>query len=90
MRRDMKSDMAETLALKALAFLLNSPAVRERLTAQSGLDGSTLGPRLEEPEVLGAILDFLLSDDELLVEFCAAESVSAQSVHLARHILGGQ
>ena len=90
MRHDMNPDSAETLALKALTFLLKSQAACERFSAQSGVEGSTLGRRLAEPEVLAAVLDFLLSDEELLVEFCAVESVNAQSMHRARYILGGR
>ncbi len=90
MRSGMNPERAQTLALRALAFLANSEGALERLLDQSGLDSSTLRDRADDPEFLVSLLDFLLVNEGLLVDFCHDESVDAKSLHMARHILGRQ
>jgi Protein of unknown function (DUF3572) len=89
MRGRMTLEGAQLLGLKALGFVANSDGALERLMELSGLDALTLRQRAGEPEVLASLLDFLLADEALLVEFCEAESVDARDVHMARHLLGG-
>jgi hypothetical protein len=85
----MTPEEAEILALKALGFIVNSEETLYRLMALSGIDGATLRARAGEPEILTALLDFLLADEGLLVDFCETASVDARTVHLARYVLGG-
>ena len=85
----MTPESAQTLALKALGFIANSEGALDRLMELSGLDRLTLRERAAEPEVLASLLDFLLQDEGLLVDFCQDESVDPKDVHMARHLLGG-
>jgi hypothetical protein len=89
MRRRPTTDEAQILALKALGFIVNSEETLERFMALSGVDGATLRGRAAEPEMHVAVLDFLLADEGLLVDFCETASLDAQTVHLARYVLGG-
>jgi hypothetical protein len=77
----------ELLALKALGFLAEAPDALSRFLAQSGVMPAELRTRVDDPHFLGGMLDFLLADDELTGQFCAAEGIEAQAVHLARHRL---
>lgn len=85
----MSPEAAQTLALKALAFVANSQGALERLMELSGMDQVTLRERAGEPEILASLLDFLLQDEGLLVDFCHDEAIDPKDVHLARHLLGG-
>ncbi len=85
----MNRDTAETIGLKALGFLAETPDGLSRLLDISGIDVATLRNRAAEPEVLGAVLDFLLADDALIQDFCKGESLDARDVHRARHALPG-
>jgi len=85
----MTPDVAQTIALKALGFIANSEGALDRLMELSGLDRLTLRERAGEPEVLASLLDFLLSDEGLLVDFCHDESLDPKDIHMARHLLGG-
>lgn len=85
----MNLDSAETIALKALAFLANQEDALVRFLAVSGADMAELRARAEERAFLASVADFLLADEPLLTGFCEAEAVSARDVHQARHILGG-
>ena len=89
MRGRMNTESAQTLALKALSFVVASDGALERLMELSGLDSLTLRERAAEPEVLASLLDFLLMDEGLLVDFCHGESIDPKDVHMARHLLGG-
>ena len=80
---------AETIALKALAFIAARQADFNRFLASSGADISTLRVRAAEPETLAAVLDFLLANEELLTMFCGEEQTSSTAVHRAAARLGG-
>ena len=84
----MTPEEAETIALKGLGFLANSGAEMDRFVAASGFDPAALRLRAEDPHFLAAVVDFLLTDDELVLAFCAAESLDPKQLHRARHALG--
>jgi hypothetical protein len=85
----MSPDQAQTLALKALAFLANSEGALQRLMDQSGLNVDTLKGRAADTDLQVSVLDFLLSDEELLTGFCDEDSADPRAVHMARHVLSG-
>jgi len=85
----MNEDAAATLALDALAFIAASDGALDRLVAESGVDPQSLRERAAEPVVLVAVLDFLLANEALLIEFCDGGSGDVRAVHIARHVLGG-
>jgi hypothetical protein len=80
---------AETLALNVLGFLAESPEAMERLVIQSGLDLTTIRKRAADRDFLAAVVDFLMTNEELLVDFCETRRIDARSVHMAAHQLGG-
>ena len=82
-------DQAATIALKALGYLADSEQELHRFLDFSGASAATLRARADEPEFLVAVLDFLLTNEELLVGFCDATSIPARDVHMARHVLAG-
>ncbi len=86
----MTFDRAQTLALKALAFLANSDGALQRMMDQSGLDLGTLRARADDAEFQAGLLDFLLSDEALLTGFCTDESTDSRDIHMARHVLSGR
>jgi uncharacterized protein DUF3572 len=83
----MTLDLAATLALRALAFLIDTAPAMERFVDQTGLDTASLRRRADEPEFLVSVLDFLLSDEELLIRFCESAACDVRTVHMARHAL---
>lgn len=85
----MTPETAETIALKALGHLAGAEEDFDRFLIVSGLDARSLQARAGEPEVLAAVLDFLLRNEALLVDFCGADSINPRDVHMAHHVLGG-
>jgi hypothetical protein len=80
---------AEILALKGLAFLVNSDEPLDRFMALSGAGADELRERAGEPEFLAAIMDFFLSDEVLLTIFCDDASIDPRDVLTARLALPG-
>jgi hypothetical protein len=80
---------AETLGLKALAFLAGSPEALDRFLTLSGTDAESLRQRAGNPECLAAVLEFLLANEELLTQFCADENIDPRGVHFAAGRLSG-
>lgn len=76
------------MGLEALTFLAGMPERLDRFLALSGLDESSLRERAAEPEVLRAIMDYLLTDDELVTGFCSEHTLDPRDLHLASHLLG--
>jgi hypothetical protein len=82
-------DQAATLALKALGHLMNFEPELNRFMELSGANPGTIRARADEPEFLVAVLDFLLTHEELLVRFCDDTSIDSRAIHMARHVLAG-
>jgi hypothetical protein len=89
MSLSMTRDAAETLGLKALGWLVNSPGDLARFLNISGCGTEELRARASDPVFLGAVLEFLLGDDALLGAFCEAEAADHKHVHMAAHVLEG-
>ena len=89
MRGRTTPEETETIALNALGFLADLPNGLERLMEQSGLDSTTIRERAADRHFLGAVLDFLMANEELLVDFCESTQTEPQAVRMACHVLGG-
>lgn len=82
-------ERAEILALEALAWLAGRPEDIGRFLTVSGLDAADLRRAADNPDLLGSLLDFLLANEPLLIDFCQDASTPTRDVHLARHRLEG-
>ena len=80
---------AEIVALQALGWLLGPSGLAEVFMGASGLAPQDLARRAEEPEVLAAVLDFVLMDDAWVLALAEAEGVTPEAVARARAALPG-
>ena|SRR4051794_2009671 len=81
--------VAETVAIQALAFLAAEPARLGRFLAETGLGPETLRGAANSPEFLVNVLDFVLSDENLVKDFAQAHDLKPSTVGAAREALGG-
>jgi hypothetical protein len=81
-------EKAEILALEALAWLAGQSDGIARFLAVSGLAAADLRQAVGDRDLLGSVLDFLLADEPLLLEFCQDASIAPKAIHMARHKLG--
>jgi len=80
---------AEILAINALTFLAQSPEDLDRFVTLSGIAPTDLRARAGDPEILAAVLDFMLSDDSRVTGFCEAIAIDPRELHAARRALPG-
>jgi Protein of unknown function (DUF3572) len=80
-------EKAEILALEALAWLAGQPDGIDRFLTVSGLDAADLRRAVGDRDLLGSVLDFLLANEPLLLEFCQDGSILPKAIHMARHML---
>ncbi|MGC9954960.1 MAG: DUF3572 domain-containing protein [Rhizomicrobium sp.] len=88
MRERMTRERAETIGLDGLAFLVTMPERLERFMRLSGVEIPALRARASDPDFLRAVLDFLLTEDVLVTDFCKEQGLDARDVHLAHRVLG--
>ena len=85
----MNVEAAETLALSALTHIVADEKLRDRFMALSGMDPSTLMASANEPGFLAGVLDFLMTDEAALIEFCARADIAPETPGRARAHLPG-
>ena len=89
MPHPITSEEAQTLALKALAFLASEPERLEPFLATTGLGPATLRSAAQEPGFLLGVLDHLCASDSLLLEFAGNLHLKPEMVAQAREVLSG-
>ncbi|MGR3616537.1 MAG: DUF3572 domain-containing protein [Paracoccaceae bacterium] len=82
-------DAAETLALKALTWLIGNEDLLPVFLGASGAGVDDIKTRAGEPEFLGSVLDFLMMDDAWIMAFCDAVGVVYELPIQARMALPG-
>lgn len=79
----------ETLALQALAFLAADDDRLARFLGLTGIAPESLRGIAHDPAGLGAVLDYLLGWEPLLLDFAAAADIPPEAVARARRKLPG-
>ena len=82
-------DKAQTISLRALAFIAERPHLLDGLTLSSGASLDDLKSSISDPEFLGGILDFLMQSDAHISEFCDEIMISPEELCTARQYLPG-
>ncbi|MGE5267571.1 MAG: DUF3572 domain-containing protein [Deltaproteobacteria bacterium] len=82
-------DDAETVALQALAFLAEEPKRLGRFLALTGYQPAELAEAATTGAVQSAVLDYLLSDESLLLVFSSSAGLRPEAVLSARALLDG-
>ncbi len=85
----MNQSQAEALAIDALSWLAGQPEAMGRFLASSGSGPAELRSRAAEPAFLGFVMDFMLSEEPLLMEFCADRGFPPEAPMRARATLPG-
>lgn len=80
---------AETIALRALAFIASDEEALGGFLGRCGADIETVRTRAKDPEFLGFVLDHLMTEDESVIAFASAEGLNPTQVVEARAALPG-
>ncbi len=79
----------EALALNAVAFIIDDEQLISRFLSVSGLSPNDMRKNLQRPETMAAIVDFLLEDEQALVQFCQDYNLPPEKIWQARLKLPG-
>lgn len=82
-------DEAERIAIKALAFLAADAERLGGFLGATGLGPQELRDKAQDPELLAGVLDYLLGDEAMVIEFCRALAVPPGNIGQARAQLPG-
>ncbi len=89
LRSDAARDSAETIALRALAFLAGDGERLGHFLALTGIGPDALRAQAREPHMLAGVLDHLMQDETLLMVFAADAGVSPETITAAHLVLTG-
>lgn len=82
-------ESAETLALQCLGWLLANEELLPVFMGSTGAGEDDLRHGASDPAFLGAILDFVMMNDDWVVDFCASANVPTDAPLHARIALPG-
>ena len=80
-------DSARSLAVSALTFIAADPDRLSRFLGLTGLGPENLRTAAADPAFLGSVLDYLVADEKLLVEFAADAGLKPEAVARAHEAL---
>lgn len=83
-------EWAESLSLQALGHILADAETASRFLDLTGHDEMSLRTSLSSRPFLAAILDYLVSDEPLLLDFAQTHGVSPHEVLKAQSLLAGR
>jgi len=83
------TEQAETVALQALGWILSDEDRTMLFLGATGADLESLRTRAGDADVLCSVLDFVLGDDRLVLEFAKQAGIAADAVAMARYALPG-
>ena len=78
---------AQTIALQCLTFLISHEEARTMFLSTSGLNIEDIKNKAEQPDFLAGVMDFFLSDEEMVQAFCIEYTLTAQDLWRARRAL---
>jgi hypothetical protein len=85
----MRRDMAETIALQALAWLVGNDDLMPVFLGSSGACEADLKSGADDPAFLAAVLDFVMMDDAWVISFCDSAGLAYTAPSQARAALPG-
>jgi len=83
------TEAAETLALRALAWLAANDDLLPVFLGSTGASEADVKAQAGDPVFLGAVLDFLMMDDAWVIGFCDHAALPYERIMEARAALPG-
>jgi hypothetical protein len=89
-KQSRNSEQAQSLAIGALGFIAADPDRLSRFLSLTGLGPDNLRTAAADPAFLGSVLDYLIADETLLVEFAGDAGLKPETVAQAQQVLSGR
>lgn len=78
---------AASIAIAALSHFATDPRILSRFFALTGLDPASLRQVAGTPAFIAGVLDFVLSDERLVLAVAAAQEIPPEAIAAARRTL---
>jgi len=85
----MTPKRAESIAISALSWMASQDDIIGGFLGSAGADADDLRQRAQEPEFLGFVLDYLMTQDEFVLDFADQNRMDPAEVAHARMALPG-
>jgi len=82
------AEVAEIVAIRALAFLAGDPERLGQFLTESGIGPQTLRSSAADPRFLAGVLDFIMRDDDTVKAFSDFSQFPPPTIAAAREALG--
>jgi hypothetical protein len=89
-KHSMDLEAAETIGLKALAFVAEDSVRLARFLSSTGLAPGQLRHEAGAPHTLQALLEHLAEDESLLLVFAASAGCAPEAIERARALLAAE
>jgi hypothetical protein len=86
---DSKRNTAETLAAQAFSWVAEDDERLNAFMAMTGADPADLVRNITSPAFLGTVLDYILTEDQLVIAFCDSRGLPYTAPMQARGLLPG-
>ena len=83
----MHTDRAESIGFSALLFLAGDTERLSQFLTVTGVEPAQLRLDARSPQLLAAVLEYLLQDESLLLVFCASDGIAPEDVAPSRRAL---
>ncbi len=71
----MNQELANIITLQMIAFLAGEEKYLNWLMNETGLSAGDLQASPDNPDILAGVLDFLLTHEEILLDFCNSQGI---------------
>lgn len=82
-----KQEQAQSVAISAIGYLADDPALLSRFVALSGCDPGSFRQSAHEPGFQAGILDFFLAHEPSLMAFSANSGIAPEQIVKAKEVL---
>lgn len=85
----MQKEAAETIAIQVFGWMAARDDIMGAFLDAAGSDAGAIRLRVQEPEFLGFLLDFLMTSDDMVLEFAQTNGHRPEALQAARMALPG-
>ena len=88
-KNNTSKEYAEIIALKVVHFILTDDEMQQNFLNSTGILPSDFESAIKDPGFLGGVLDFLLANEDKLIEFCTENEIAPEEPSRVRGLLPG-
>ena len=85
----MSQEAAQTIAIEALGWLVGNDELLPVFMGSTGTSAEDLKAGIEDPFLLVSVLDFILMEDQWVLDFCDFMGFDPHKLQSVRHALPG-